>query len=277
MSASLDLEEQRLQFLKSSRASDRSSISEVNFGNDEEEAHTSNLPVVEEQAPSLQSLAQPTTQRKKRENTLLKINPPSPSLRNLAERERKPISNTGHQVLTELSEISERSERSSTSSRGRGNQVANNNNLSRRNTGNSSAATDKHTNMSTSDEQPPISPLSVEEQMEQMNNEIKLSQLNNKSMFHSELRDHPDNDGPAIFEPNSSRSNGVMNYLKSYIRKEKRKKIRMWYKEHVYPFRKIIIAQICCVIYILVKVRVSISLLCEFVCLKCSLDDRYFI
>ena len=248
MSASSDLEEQRLQFLRSSKASDRSSISEVNFGNDEEEeAHTSYLPVVEEQAPSLQSLAQPITQRKNRENTLLKINPPSPSLRNLAER--KPISNTGHQVLTELSEISERSERSSTSSRGRGNQVANNNNLSRRNTGNSSAATDKHTNMSST---PPISPLSVEEQMEQMNNEIKLSQLNNKSMFHSELRDHPDNDGPAIFEPNSSRSNGVMNYLKSYIRKEKRKKIRMWWKEHVYPFRKIIIAQICCVIYILV-------------------------
>ena len=107
--------------------------------------------------------------------------------------------------------------------------------------------------MSTSDEQPPISPLSVEEQMEQMNNEIKLSQLNNKSMFHSELRDHPDNDGPAIFEPNSSRRGGIMNYLKSYIRKEKRKKIRMWYKEHVYPFRKIIIAQICCVIYILVS------------------------
>ena len=105
---------------------------------------------------------------------------------------------------------------------------------------------------------PPISPLSVEEQMEQMNNEIKLSQLNNKSMFHSELRDHPDNDGPAIFEPNSSRRGGVMNYLKSYIRKEKRKKIRMWYKEHVYPFRKIIIAQICCVIYILVgKIKVA--------------------
>jgi len=247
--SALDLEEQRLQFLRSSRASDRSSISEVNFGNDEEEeAHTSNLPVVEEHAPSLQSLAQPTTQRKKRENTLLKINPPSPSLRNLAERKPR-VSNTGHQVLTELSEISERSERSSTSSRG--NQVANNNNLSRCNTGNSSAATDKHTNMSTS--QPPISPLSVEEQMEQMNNEIKLSQLNNKSMFHSELRDHPDNDGPAIFEPNSTRGNGVMNYLKSYIRKEKRKKIRMWYKEHVYPFRKIIIAQICCVIYILVS------------------------
>ena len=40
--------------------------------------------------------------------------------------------------------------------------------------------------------------------------------------------------------------------LKNSIDYERRKKLRMWYKTHVHAFRKIILSQVGCVLYILI-------------------------
>ena len=101
--------------------------------------------------------------------------------------------------------------------------------------------------------------LSIEEQMEMMNNEIANNRISTPDNLSDDDNDNGNN-GPTTRDQyrNSYDYHGIgtiMYYIdvrKNSIDYERRKKLRMWYKTHVHPFRKIILSQVGCVLYILI-------------------------
>ena len=95
---------------------------------------------------------------------------------------------------------------------------------------------------------------SVEEQMESMNNEIArnristpVDEIDNSNRSFRRSRGN-DDVGGGIGELCAN----LKDTMRDHISPERRKRWRMWYKQRIRPFRYIILAQICCVIYILV-------------------------
>ena len=95
---------------------------------------------------------------------------------------------------------------------------------------------------------------SFEEQMESMNNEIArnristpVDEIDNSNRSFRRSRGN-DDVGGGIGELCAN----LKDTVRDHISPERRKRWRMWYKQRIRPFRWIILAQIGCVIYILV-------------------------
>ena len=114
---------------------------------------------------------------------------------------------------------------------------------------------DTHSSSVAVDSRPPSNGItSVEEQMESMNNEIArnristpVDEIDNSNRSFRRSRGN-DDVGGGIGELCAN----LKDTVRDHISPERRKRWRMWYKQRIRPFRWIILAQIGCVIYILV-------------------------
>ena len=250
MSASSDLDERRLQFL---RATSIGRISEVDFSDrtnndDGGETHSDNQSESDAAGggplPALYENENEEVERARRPDNNSNTSYKPKALPASLGESRRNIFDTSTRVLRKGSSDNHHA-------------LVNTSSTTAKNANNEQQQQQQQQRAATSTSNDEI--LSIEEQMEMMNNEIANNRISTPDNLSDDDNDNGNN-GPTTRDQyrNSYDYHGIgtimyyIDVLKNSIDYERRKKLRMWYKTHVHPFRKIILSQVGCVLYILI-------------------------